>query len=582
MYYNLVRISILTISTIEKGVIYLDYNILIGGAAGQGMDTLAHILAKSLQKLGFFVFLNKDYMSRIRGGHNFIQVRFSENPLYSHSDKLDIIIALNYETVQLHNERLTENGKILAVEEIEKVTELFPSVTLPLPVQEIIQKTGNRRVIGTSALGCVFKAFNLPVDALLEAVENMFEGPVQIANKTAAEEGFNSQNAIFSTELPTPWESIFINGNESIALGAIAAGCKFYSAYPMTPATSIMTYLSKKSKDANILVEQAEDEIAAIIMAIGASYAGVRAMTGSSGGGFALMAEGVSLAGITESPVVIAISQRPGPATGLPTRTEQSDLSFVIHSGHGEFPRMVLAARNPADAFYQTARAFNIAEKYQIPVFVLTDQYLADYTTTVAPFDVSKVSIERSIIDEFSNGEYKRYALTPSGISPRLIPGKAQGQIVKLDSDEHDETGHITESASVRIDMVNKRAKKVETLIDELIEPEYVGAPDPQNLIVCWGSTYGPVKEAINTLLDENYSIGALIFGDIYPLPLKKLNLFSKNAAKIVNLEQNATGQLASLIKQETLITFHSSLLKFDGRQWSKDEIIDSLKKEVL
>jgi 2-oxoglutarate ferredoxin oxidoreductase subunit alpha len=560
----------------------LDYNILIGGAAGQGMDTLGHMLSKALKNLGFYVFLHKDYMSRIRGGHNYIKIRFSNNPIFSHADELTLIIALNYETARIHSGNLAQSGKIIAVEDADKINGEHAPVTINLPVKDIIQKTGNRRVIGTAALGCALKLFGLPVSPLIEEAGELFEEQILEANKIAAQEGYNAHDTIFNAELPHASDSIFINGNESIALGALAAGCKFYSAYPMTPATSIMTYLSKKSKKAAIIVEQAEDEIAAINMALGASYAGLRSMTGSSGGGFALMVEGVSLAGITETPIVIAISQRPGPATGFPTRTEQGDLGFVLHSGHGEFPRMVIALRHPEDAFYQTVRAFNIADKYQIPVFLLTDQYLADYTATVKPFDFSKVLIERHLTEDLSGVEYKRYAITESGISPRTIPGKIPGQIVKLDSDEHDESGHITESAQVRNAMVNKRFRKVKPLYDELIEPEYIGCENPNLLIICWGSTYGPVKEAISELNLSDYSIGALIFGDIYPLPTKALTRLAKTATKIINLEQNATGQLAALVKQQAIIACDHSLLKYDGRQWSKDEIINALKKEVL
>lgn len=560
----------------------MDYNILIGGAAGQGMDTLGHMLSKALKNLGFYVFLHKDYMSRIRGGHNYIKIRFSNRPIFSHADELTLIIALNYETANIHSANLAQSGKIIAVEDADKINGEHAPVTINLPVKDIIQKTGNRRVIGTAALGCALKLFGLPISPLIEEAGELFEEQILEANKIAAQEGYNAHDTIFNAELPHASDSIFINGNESIALGALAAGCKFYSAYPMTPATSIMTYLSKKSKEAAIIVEQAEDEIAAINMALGASYAGLRSMTGSSGGGFALMVEGVSLAGITETPIIIAISQRPGPATGFPTRTEQGDLGFVLHSGHGEFPRMVIALRHPEDAFYQTVRAFNIADKYQIPVFLLTDQYLADYTATVKPFDFSKVLIERHLTEDLSGVEYKRYAITESGISPRAIPGKIPGQIVKLDSDEHDESGHITESAQVRNDMVNKRFRKIKPLYDELIEPEYIGCENPNLLIICWGSTYGPVKEAISELNLSDYSIGALIFGDIYPLPTKALSHLAKTAKKIINLEQNATGQLAALVKQQAMIACDHSLLKYDGRQWSKDEIINALKKEVL
>jgi len=560
----------------------LDHTILIGGAAGQGMDTIGHLLAKALKELGFCVSLHKDYMSRIRGGHNFVKVRFSDRPIYAHADELAVIVALNLETVELHSDKLANVGKIISLEDADKIDSALKQRTIPLPSTEIVRQAGNRLVVGTAALGCVFKLFALPLDALVATARSTFSQEAYVANKVAAEIGYDAVEPITKVDEVAPWDNIFINGNEAIALGALAAGCKFYAGYPMTPATGIMTYLAKKSSQAPILVEQAEDELAAINMALGASYAGVRAMTGSSGGGFALMAEGVSLAGITETPLVIAVAQRPGPATGLPTRTEQSDLNFVIHAGHGEFPRLVTALRHPADAFYQTVRAFNLAEKYQIPVFLLTDQYLADYTETVEPFDFSAVSIERHLVSEPAVGEYLRYELTASGLSPRIVPGRFAGKLVYLDSDEHDEAGRITEAAAVRQAMVEKRQRKVASLAADLLEPEYIGCEEPRTLLVCWGSTYGAVKEAVLTLNKAGHALGALVFGDIYPLPTKLLALYARRAEKLVNLEQNSTGQLAGLIKQYAGLICNVSLLKYDGRQWSKDEVLAALKREVL
>jgi len=560
----------------------LDFTVLIGGAAGQGMDTLGMMLAKSLKTLGFHVFLHRDYMSRIRGGHNFVKVRFSNRPVLSHADEVTVIVALNAETIELHSGQLSEDGRVITLENGGKVPPNLQKRTIQLSSADIVERSGNKRVAGTAALSCVLKLFGLPLAALSDTIVTVFAGTTAVANETAAQMGYDAAETKFHAEAPAPWDNIFINGNEAVALGALAAGCKFYAGYPMTPATSIMTYLAKKANDAPILVEQAEDEIAAINMALGASYAGVRAMTGTSGGGFALMAEGVSLAGITETPLVIAVAQRPGPATGLPTRTEQSDLSFVVHAGHGEFPRLVMALRHPEDAFYQTARAFNLAEKYQIPVFLLTDQYLADYTQTVAPFDFARVSIERSLATAVQAGEYLRYELTDTGLSPRIVPGKFPGKLVYVDSDEHDEAGRITEAAAVRKSMVEKRQRKGAALHPELLEPEYIGCDEPKVLIVCWGSTYGPVREAVLALNQQNHAVGALVFGDIYPLPTKMLERYSRQASKLVNLEQNATGQLASLIRQHTGLACDHSLLKYDGRQWSKDEVIAALIKEVL
>ncbi|MFO7296518.1 MAG: 2-oxoacid:acceptor oxidoreductase subunit alpha, partial [Clostridia bacterium] len=358
-------------------------------------------------------------------------------------------------------------------------------------------------------------------------------------------------------------------------------GCKFYSAYPMTPSTSIMNYLASKMLDAEIVVEQAEDEIAAINMAIGASYAGARAMTGTSGGGFSLMVEGLGLAGMLEVPLVIAEVQRPGPVTGFPTRTEQGDLKFVISASQGEFPRMVIAPRNAEDAFYQTVRAFNLADKYQIPVILLSDQFLADSTVTIKPFDFDGIRHERYITHTVEDKPYKRYKITPTGVSPRVIPGKIPGVTVLVDSDEHDEYGHITESAEVRRQMVDKRLRKLEYLKQELQEPWFLGDDDFDVLILAWGSTWGPLAEAVSMLNSRQRTrYAALVFGDVWPLPTKLLVEKAKKAKKIINVEQNATGQLASLVAEVAGIFCDFSVLKYDGRPMSPRYIFEKVREK--
>lgn len=320
-------------------------------------------------------------------------------------------------------------------------------------------------------------------------------------------------------------------------------------------------------------------------MAIGASYAGARAMTGSSGGGFSLMVEALGLAGIMETPLVVVDSQRPGPATGLPTRTEQSDLSFLLTASHGEFPRVVMSVRNAEDAFYQTFRALNLADKFQTVVLILTDQYLADAKVTVSKFKLNDLKAERYISDGsvlVEGEEYKRYKVTDNGISPRLIQGKVPGQVVLVDSDEHDEYSHITESAEVRRAQMEKRMKKLELLKDYMVEPEYFGSERPEILLVGWGSTYGALKEAAETLNAEGVNIGALSFGDIYPLPTEKLIKYASMAKAIVNVEQNYTGQLGKLITQETGILMNKSILKYDGRQINGEELVERVKGEVM
>ena len=554
------------------------YNILIGGAAGQGIETTVTMLEKLLKKSGYFVYTVRDYMSRVRGGHNFTLIRFGNKKIYSHSNILDGIIALNEETISLHKDNLKDKGFILSDTSIKT----DDPRAISLNMNEMAKDIGNPRVTGSISIGAVLKLFGNNIDNAREVMESSLREQYVDINIQAIEMGFNSVESKFQAleaEEGQYEDYMIISGNDALSLGAIAGGLNFYSAYPMSPATSILEYLSAKSEEAGIVVEQAEDEIAAANMAIGASFAGARVMTGTSGGGFALKVESIGLAGIAEIPVVYVNVQRPGPATGLPTRTEQSDLKFVISSSQGEFPRMVIAVRDQEDAFYQAIRALNMAEKYQIPVILLSDQYIGDTTSTVKPFDISNITIEKPADGSDIEGEYLRYAYSEDGISPRLIPGKSK-HLVAADSDEHTERGWITESAETRVKMVDKRMKKLDKLKEELQEPIFVGDQDCDTLLIGWGSTYGPIQEAIARLnkTDEN-KYGALIFGDIYPLPRKSLEEKVKKAKNIINVEQNATGQLAGLIREETGISCTDSILKYDGRQITGEEIVEEILK---
>lgn len=557
----------------------MDYNILIGGSAGQGMDTVSDFLEKALKKKGFYVFSNKDYMSRVRGGHNYTQIRFGISvPIYSHKNELDLILALDENTAISHIKDLKEDGKIIVDESIK----FDDKRTLKLPLLKTATTLGISRGFTSVAAGAILKYFSLHGD-VDELFSKKLKEPIRSKNIEAIHLGYDLLDSRYVLKGKDLSNHILINGNNAIALGAIAGGLDFYSAYPMTPATSIMTYLSKKQKDVGIVVDQAEDEISAINFAIGASYAGARAMTGSSGGGFSLMVESLGFAGIAEIPLVVIDSQRPGPATGLPTRTEQSDLSFILTASHGEFPRIVLCARNAEDAFTQTIKALNLADKYKTVVFLLTDQYTADSNVTIPMYDLNKVKIERHILSEediIPSEEYKRYKVTESGISERLIPGKSKDQVVIVDSDEHTESGHITEEAEVRNAQMEKRFRKFTSIEDDLDEPEYFGDEDIDILLVGWGSTYGALKDAVKLLNDKGIKTGALSFGDIYPLPKKKLIKYKNIAKKIINVEQNFTGQLGKLITQETGILMDSSILKYDGRQIIGSEILDKLEKE--
>lgn len=554
------------------------YNILIGGAAGQGIETTAAILEKLLKKSGYSVFTTRDFMSRVRGGHNFSMIRFAAETVTSHSDKLDGIIALNDETVELHKNQLKETGFILGDSKLSTKDKR----AIKIDMDAMAKALGNPRVSGSIAVGVILKLFGENLDFVKEILKTFVKDEYLEINYKAVTEGYNSAEERFPHLEGKFSDWMILSGSKALALGAIAAGLKFYSAYPMSPATPVMEYLASKGDESGIVVEQAEDEIAAINMAIGASFAGAQAMTATSGGGFCLMVEALGLSSMAEIPLVVVDVQRPGPTTGLPTRTEQSDLKFVIAASQGEFPRMVIALRNHEDAFYQTVRAFDLAERYQIPVILLSDQYLGDASGTVKPFHLSLAEQEQPVHAAISDGEYLRYRFTEDGISPRLIPGKTKN-FVTADSDEHDERGWITESSEMRIKMMDKRMKKLEKLNHELQEPAFLGAATCDTLFVGWGSVYGPIAEAIQLLnKTQKGKYGALVFGDIYPLPQKLLIEKASSVKQIINIEQNATGQLADLIREQTGIACTASILKYDGRQISGDEIAEKMQKGIL
>lgn len=551
------------------------YNILVGGAAGQGIDTTAANLETLLKKAGYYVFTMRDFMSRVRGGHNFSIIRFGNEPIFSHSAKLDGIIALDDDTVEIHKEELNKDGFILCDTKLKTENEK----AIKLNMDSMAKELGNPKVSGSIAIGAILKLFGIGLDHVDDTMKNLVKEAYLEMNLKAVRIGYESVDTRFKFLEGSNDEYMVLSGSEAVGLGALAAGLKFYSAYPMSPSTAVMEFLSSKSVETGIVVEQAEDEIAGINMAIGASFAGARAMTGTSGGGFCLKVEALGLSGIAEIPLVVIDVQRPGPATGLPTRTEQSDLKFVISASQGEFPRMVIALRNHTDAFYQTIRAFDLAERYQIPVILLSDQYLGDSTATVEPYDLSGIKVAEPCQEEYEEGEYLRYKITEDGISPRLIPGKTKN-LVSADSDEHDERGMIIESSEERIKMMDKRMRKLDKLMEELQEPEFIGGETFETLLVGWGSTYGPIREAVGVLNEkEPGKYGALIFGDVFPLPTKLLIEKATQAKQLINIEQNATGQLGGLIREQTGIVFDSSILKYDGRQISGEEIVERIQQ---
>lgn len=567
----------------------MDYSIKIGGEAGQGIQTIGDTLARVFSRSGYHVFTHQDYESRIRGGHNFFQIRFSDMPVMASRDGLDIIVALDKASISLHEKELLKNGIIIYDSLVLKQKYNKPEF-FDIPFVDLaIEHGGNRIMANTVATGAVLGMLRLNLDILNNIIQDTFikkgEDIVQ-ANIKAARAGhvFALENCPKCSFVPSSISSakMLIAGIDAIALGAIASGCKFYSAYPMTPSTGIMNYLAGKEKEYAIIVEQAEDEIAAMNMALGASFAGVRAMTGTAGGGFALMVEGLSLAGMTETPIVIALGQRPAPATGLPTRTEQGDLLFALHTAHGEFPRVIFAPGTPEQAFYLTNKAFDLAEKYQIPAFVIFDQYLADSEWTFEGLDSSKIIFKdyRLRGNEFKKYEgYRRHAFTNTGISPLGVPGDSENLVV-TDSDEHDEEGHIIEDAETRIRMVQKRLlKKLPIIRQEIKPPFFYGSNYPEILIAGWGSTFGVIKEAVDILL-KNRDIAMLHFSEIYPFPpTDQFDYLAvlQNAKISICIENNATGQFARLLRTETGYEFTRRINKYDGRPFTLESLLGEL-----
>jgi 2-oxoglutarate/2-oxoacid ferredoxin oxidoreductase subunit alpha len=566
---------------------FLDYSIKIGGEAGQGIQTIGDTLSKVFSRSGYHVFTHQDYESRVRGGHNFYQIRLSDILITASRTKIDIIVALDKESIALHEEELSEKGMIIYDSASLKEKYERPNF-LDVPFAGIALDVGGDKIMAnTVAIGAVLGILGMNLDIFNEVLKEILSKKSEEVIKTnekAALAGMDYANTNciscdFSMAPPAS-KKMLIGVNEAVGLGAIASGLKFYSAYPMTPSTGIMTYVAGKAMEYGIIVEQAEDEISAINMALGASYAGVRSMTGSSGGGFALMVEGLSLAAMTETPIVIALAQRPAPATGLPTRTEQADLLFALYSGHGEFPRVIFAPGTPEQAFYLTNRAFEISQKYQIPVFILTDQYLSDAQWTYSNFNpgILVYNDYRLRGDAFASlSEYKRHVITENGVSPFGVPGDAK-HVVVTDSDEHDEEGHIIEDGETRTQMVIKRLfQKLVYLRRDINPPSFYGSENPEIIITGWGSTYGVMKDAVDTL-SKDKSIAMLHFSEVFPLPETDTWLdVLMNARLAVCVENNATGQFARLVKSETGYVFNAIINRFDGRPFLAEELIGEL-----
>ena len=553
-----------------------DITLVIAGEAGQGLVTIGSILTRALVRGGFEVLVQQDYMSRIRGGLNSWRIRFGPEEIDAPKEAIDILVAFSQDAVDRFSPHLTDRG--LLIVDAPLAPEGLP--TLAIPMKDLAPKSlHNTLALGVAAAsicGNLLTVERILTETLASLPPETLQANIEALRKASIWAQENSRRFVCTLPGHMGPGNLTLNGNEAIALGAMAAGCRFASFYPMTPGTSVIQALITHGGELGLFVEQVEDEIAAINMAIGASFAGARAMTATSGGGFALMTEGVSLAGITETPLVIILVQRPGPATGLPTRTEQADLDLARFAGHGEFPRAILTPGTPEECFHLTHWAFHLAEASQGPVLLLSDQYLADSYRNVTPFDLDNLP---AILGPEISGTspYERYAWNPStGVSPRRVPG-ATSALVVADSDEHTPDGHITEDHDIRVRMQDKRMRKETLLSDLALPPIFTGTEKADLLLVCWGSSLGACLEAMDLLKKRTLSVAVLHFRQTWPLNPESFRHHVEAAARVVVVEGNHTGQFARLLSETLGIPKLPVISRYDGLPFTARFILDRL-----
>ncbi|MCF6093144.1 2-oxoacid:acceptor oxidoreductase subunit alpha [Microaerobacter geothermalis] len=567
----------------------------VGGQQGEGIDSTGEIFAIALNRLGYYLYGYRHFSSRIKGGHTNNKIRVSTKPLQSVSDHLDILVAFDQETIDINAKELRSGGVIIADSKFEPTIPSNMDVRLfAVPITQIAEELGTSLMKNMVAVGVSGALLGLPVESFKEVVEELFQRKGQKVvdkNMEAIARGAQYIHTEVGGSLPEfqlekadGKKRLFMIGNDAIALGAVAAGCRFMPAYPITPASEIMEYLIKKLPQFGGTVIQTEDEIAAATMAIGANYGGVRAMTASAGPGLALMMEAIGLSGMTETPLVIVNTQRGGPSTGLPTKQEQSDLNAMIYGTHGEIPKVVIAPSTVEECFYDTIEAFNIAEEFQCPVIILSDLVLSLGKQTVEPLDYERIEIRRGklILDkevQANEGSmFKRYELTEDGISPRVIPGTKNG-IHHVTGVEHGETGSPSESPVNRKAMMEKRLKKLNML--NFKEPIYANAPydDADILIVGFGSTRGTINEAKARLEQDGYKVNHAQVRLIAPFPAQEIKELMSKAKKVVVVENNATGQLSNQIKLHVgMVEKIENILKYDGNPFLPSEIYNRCK----
>ncbi|CAH0253718.1 2-oxoacid:acceptor oxidoreductase subunit alpha [Peribacillus simplex] len=564
----------------------------VGGQQGEGIESTGEIFCIALNRLGYYLYGYRHFSSRIKGGHTNNKIRVSTTETRAISDDLDILVAFDQETIDVNYKELHEGGIIIADAKFKPVCPEDTKAELYIvPFTEIAAELGTSLMKNMVAIGATCAVLGMEISVFNDVVDEIFgrKGEEIVKkNMDAITAGYKAMEVLLGEKLGAMelekadgQKRMFMIGNDAIALGAVAGGCRFMAAYPITPASEIMEYLIKKLPQFGGTVIQTEDEIAAATMAIGANYGGVRAITASAGPGLSLKMEAIGLAGITETPIVIVDTQRGGPSTGLPTKQEQSDLMAMIYGTHGEIPKIVMAPSTVEEAFYDTAEAFNLAEEYQCPVIVLSDLQLSLGKQTVQPLDYGKVEIRRGKLVDFEIEEaedksyFKRYEVTEDGVSPRVVPGMKNG-IHHVTGVEHDETGRPSETALNRKLQMDKRMRKLNNLTNTFQTPVYKNTPHEEAdlLILGFNSTRGTIDEAIGRLETDGMKVNHAQIRLIHPFPADEVLSLVQSAKKVVVIENNATGQLANIIKMNVgHVNKIKSILKYDGNPFLPHEI---------
>ena len=625
---------------------------VIGGAQGSGVDSAANIFSRACAIGGLHLFGKREYYSNIKGEHSYFTVRVSDKPLHSHVDEINMLVSFDAETIFRHFEEVTASGAIIydsdivntlldevptvddsAAARIKKVLQkaglgfavqdalehakrrgaiLFPMPFFQL-LKEFAQKANDpalsrlTRMVNVMALSASMAILDFDSQVLARAIQFIFRTKKKVAdlNIEASNHTYNYAKAKFAESnfsyrlktKPAQQDTIIVQGNQSSALGKMVAGCRFQTYYPITPASDDSEFLEANEildlydsgKKGSTVVIQTEDEIAAITMAIGSALTGARTATATSGPGFSLMAEALGWAGMNEVPVLISLYQRTGPSTGLPTRHEQGDLNFAINAGHGEFPRIVLASGDIEESFYDTIKAFNFADRYQMPVIHMLDKAISNSLTTCKNFNVNKIAIDRGLRlkqiteeDKGAAGNYLRFKLSNNPISPMVVLG-TKDAIFWNSGDEHTEEGHITEDPEIRVQMMDKRMTKLDVAIKEIPdEDKAVAYGSGDIVIISWGSTKGAILDAIDKLAAEGTRVKYIQVRLMHPFPSELVKSMLKDAKTVINIEMNYTGQLGSLVRQHTGLEANYQIVKYNGRQMSLDEVYNAVKRIIL